>query len=154
MGAPDLELVRGWLRQPHVSRWWGDPDQSLAAVSDHPPADHALICLAGQPVGYVLWRRLSREEIAEAGLAGLPPDHVDVDILIGEPEAMGRGVGPCALLLVLARLGSIGVSSVGLGTSRANQRARRAFEKADFRLFREFEEGGRAMCYLIREPAS
>ena len=154
MRASDLELLRGWLHRPHVSQWWGDSNQSLAAVSDHPPADHALISLVGQPVGYVLWQRLSQAEIAEAGLAGLPLDHVDVDILIGEPEAMGRGVGPGALLLVLDRLGSVGVSSVGLGTDQANQRARRAFQKAGFRLFREFEECGRAMCYLIREPAS
>jgi aminoglycoside 6'-N-acetyltransferase len=147
----DLELIRGWVRRPHVTRWWGDPDQSYADVSQHPPADQALISLDGRPVGYVLWQRPSREELATAGLATLPPDHVDVDILIGEPELIGRGIGPSALLLLLDRLRSKGVSSVGLGTDIANQRARRAFEKAGFRFFNEFAEDGRAMCYLIRE---
>jgi len=120
-------------------------------VSHHPPSEQALISLDGRPVGYVLWQRPSREELATAGLGALPPDHVDVDILIGEPELIGRGIGPPALLLLLDRLRSGGVSSVGLGTDVANQRARRAFEKAGFRLFHEFEEDGRAMCYLIRE---
>ena len=151
VGPRDLERVRAWVCRPHVSRWWGDPDQSMIVVSRHPPSQHALISLDGEPVGYVLWQSPSQEELAEAGLHGLPPDHVDVDILIGEPEWVGRGVGPIALLLVVERLRSLGVSSVGLGTDATNQPARRAFEKAGFRLFHEFEEGGRTMCYLTRD---
>lgn len=147
----DLELVRGWLRRPHVARWWGDPDPSQAIVSNHPPSAQALITVDGGPVGYVLWQKLSREERAAAGLGALPSDHIDVDILIGEPELLGRGIGPPALRLVLDRLRSEGVPSAGLGTAMANQRARRAFAKAGFRLFRKFEEDGRAMCYMIRD---
>ncbi len=148
------ELLRGWLRRPTVSRWWGDPADSFAAVTRQPASDQALISVAGLPVGYLLWRRLDPAEVAEAGLADLPSDHMDLDILIGEPEWMGRGVGPMALQMILARLGAEGCSSVGVGTDLANARAVRAFEKAGFRQFRQFEENGRAICYLIREPAS
>ena len=155
VGAHDLERIGEWLRRPHVSRWWGHPDESIAVVSQHPVSEQALILLGGQPVGYLLWQRLSREELAAAGLSGLPPDHVDVDILIGEPALVGRGVGSTALQLVADRLRSEGVRSVGLGTDSANEPARRAFEKAGFKLIHEFEEEGRPMCYLVRdlEPA-
>jgi aminoglycoside 6'-N-acetyltransferase len=150
----DRDLLRGWLRRPHVSRWWGAADDSFAAVTRQPATDQAVISVGGRPVGYLLWRRLEPAEVAVAGLGDLPSDHVDVDILIGEPELMGQGIGPAALHLILGRLGAEGVSSVGVGTDLANQRARRAFEKAGFRLFRQFEENGRSMCYLIREPGS
>lgn len=148
------DLLRGWLRRPAVSRWWGDTDDSFAAVTRQPVTDQALISVAGRPVGYLLWRRLEPAEVAVAGLADLPSDHVDVDILIGEPEWMGRGVGPLALQLLLARLDGEGCSSVGVGTDMANTRAVRAFEKAGFRRYRQFEENGRAICYLIRRPAA
>lgn len=151
VGPRDWERVRGWLCRPHVMRWWGAPDQSMTAVSRHPLSQQALICLGGEPVGYVLWQRPSQEELAAAGLNHLPQDHVDVDILVGEPEWVGRGVGPNALLLVVDRLRLLGVSSVGLGTDTTNEPARRAFEKAGFRLTHEFEEGGRTMCYMTRE---
>ena len=154
MNSTGVELLHRWLGRPNVSRWWGDPGESLAAVTQHPAADQALISVAGRPVGYLLWQRLGRPAMAAAGLDGLPSDHVDVDILIGEPELMGRGIGPAALRLILDRLGAEGVSSVGVGTEQANRRARRAFEKAGFRLFRQFDEGGRAMCYLIRQPSA
>jgi RimJ/RimL family protein N-acetyltransferase len=105
-------------------------------------------------VGYVCWQRPRNEELVEAGLSDLPSDHVDVDIFLGEPETLGLGIGAAALRLVFDRLRSEGVSSVGLGTAADNQRARRAFEKAGFKLFREFEEEGRRMCYFTRGPGS
>lgn len=154
MDSAGLELLRRWLHRPTVSRWWGDPGESLAAAIRHPVEHHALISLAGRPVGYVLWQKPDPAVMAAAGLDGLPADHIDVDILIGEPDSMGRGIGPVALLLILDRLGAEGVSSVGVGTEVANERALRAFEKAGFRLFRHFEDEGRAACYLIREPAT
>ncbi|MGC1881083.1 MAG: GNAT family N-acetyltransferase, partial [Pseudolabrys sp.] len=29
MTADDLPLVRHWLAEPHVVRWWGNPDQQF-----------------------------------------------------------------------------------------------------------------------------
>jgi aminoglycoside 6'-N-acetyltransferase len=70
------------------------------------------------------------------------PDHlVDIDIMIGEPEALGRGVGPRALGLLLDRFrADPRVEWAGLGTSLANERAIRAFEKAGFQRFREIAD--------------
>ena len=141
-------LLRAWLRRAHVSPWWGDTKDALANVDGHPPDMHATIVVGGEPVGYVCWQGLSAEELAAAGLGALPPDHVDVDILIGEVELLGRGIGPRVLHMVIERLRSLGVSSVGLATAVDNRRARRGFEKAGFRPFGAFEEEGKRFVYM------
>jgi aminoglycoside 6'-N-acetyltransferase len=148
----DLALLRTWLHRPHVARWWGDPEEVLSYVGRHPTARHGLIEVDGEPVGYLCWQKLSAQELSTAGLGALPVDHVDIDILIGEDHYLGQGVGPQALLTVAERLRSTGVSSVGLAADLANRRARRAFEKAGFRLCHTFEEEGREICYFTGVP--
>jgi aminoglycoside 6'-N-acetyltransferase len=146
----DLSLVAAWVHRPHVAQWWGDPEQTLAAVQQHPLATEALINVNGRPVGFVCWQTPPREELEAAGLSDLPDDLVDIDILIGEPDALGQGIGPAALSHVLARLRAEGVRLVGLGTAVANRHALKAFEKAGFRPFRDFQEGGQDLRYLLQ----
>ena len=146
----DLALLAAWLHRPHVARWWGDPEQALAAVRQHPVATEALIEVDARPVGYLCWQRPQQEELATAGLSDLPGDLVDVDILIGEPDALGQGVGPEALSQLLARLRADGVQVVGLAAATTNLRALRAYEKAGFRPFRDFHEAGQDMRYLVQ----
>jgi aminoglycoside 6'-N-acetyltransferase len=145
-------LLRVWLGRAHVAPWWGDPEKALAHASEHASAMHAIIAVDGEPVGYVCWQSLSVEELSATGLGGLPTDHIDIDILIGEDVCLGRGIGPRVLLMVIERLWSSGISSVGVATEVGNQRARRAFEKAGFRPLGVFEDEGRRFCYLTRAP--
>ena len=146
----DLSMLAAWLRRPHVAQWWGDPEQALSAVRKHSVATGALIEADARPVGYLCWQTPSQEELAAAGLGDLPGDLVDVDIMIGEPDALGRGVGPEALSQLLTRLRADGVRVVGLAAAIANRRALKAYEKAGFRPFRDFEEAGQDMRYLVR----
>ncbi len=77
---------------------------------------------------------------------------MDIDLLIGEPELLGHGIGPRALALLLARLRAEGVGFAGLGTSTSNFAAIRAFEKAGFCLFRDFEDSEFGPCrYLLAQ---
>jgi len=140
---PELDFyrLRDWLHKPHVVRWWGNPQQELHIALERSPDTHAVIVADGAPVGYLCWQRPPRDELEAAGLTDLPEDLVDIDIMIGEPQVLGQGVGPRALGLVLARLrGDHLVSFAGVGTSVSNERAIRAFEKVGFRLFREFQD--------------
>lgn len=146
----DLSTLAAWLQRPHVARWWGDPDQALSAVREHSIATEALIELDAQPVGYLCWQRLSPGELSRAGLSDLPSDLIDVDILIGEPDALGRGVGPEALSQLLARLRADGVEVVGLAAATTNLRALKAYDKAGFRVFRDFRDAGQDMRYLVK----
>ncbi len=145
-----LGLVAGWLRQPDVARWWGDAAVALAEIRAHADGAQAIIEADGKPVGYLCWQTPSREELAAAGLAALPADLVDIDIMIGDAEWLGRGVGPEALAQLVARLQVEGVAMVGLGTATANRRALRAYEKAGFHPYCDFHEAGEDMRYFVR----
>jgi len=146
----DLPLLERWLRSPHVVRWWGTQDLHLTALAQRSRDTHAVITAAGRSVGYLCWQRPSPPELETAGLTDLPEDLVDIDILIGEPEFLGRGVGPRAMVLLLAKLRGEGVGFAGVGTSTSNRAAIRAFEKAGFRLFREFEDPESGPCkYMV-----
>ncbi len=150
--STDLPLLERWLRSPHVVRWWGTPDLHLTALAQRSTDTHAVITADGRPVGYLCWQRPSPSELEAAGLADLPEDLVDIDILIGEPEFLGRGVGPRALVVLLARLRGDGVEFAGLGTSLSNRRAIRAFEKAGFRVFRDFADPEFGPCKYLVAP--
>jgi aminoglycoside 6'-N-acetyltransferase len=147
------ECLRGWLLRPHVSRWWGDPRQAIEHAMQCSPDAHAVIVVDGTPVGYLCWQTPKPGELAEAGLTDLPEGLVDIDILIGRPEMLGQGVGTHALKLLLTRLHEeSSFSLAGLGTSVSNVRAIRAFEKAGFRLFREFQDPEWGPCrYMVAD---
>jgi aminoglycoside 6'-N-acetyltransferase len=144
--------MRRWLGRPHVSRWWGDPEAALDFIDDHASDLHAIICADGTAVGYICWQPIPAEEKVAAGLTGLPEQHIDIDLLIGEPDSLGRGIGSGALCLLVDRLVAQGVPSIGLAAAEDNSRALRAYEKAGFRPFAHFVEDGRKMCYLRRIP--
>lgn len=152
--ARHLVTVAAWLAQPHVSRWWGLPQEALADVGRHSAATAAMVEVDTQLVGYLCWQTPTSEELAAVGLDNLPPDLVDIDIVIGEPGMLGRGVGPAALCQLLGRLQVDGVRTAGLATAVANDSALRAFHKAGFRAFRDFSEAGQLFRYLIRELAA
>lgn len=150
-----LQRFRRWLRQPYVARWWGDPGELLDVPLGRSKETHAVIVADGAPVGYLCWQVPPRDELEAAGLTDLPEDLVDIDIMIGEPEATGHGVGPRALELLLARLRTDpSVSWAGLATSVKNERAIRAFEKVGFRLFRVFQDPEAGPCrYMVASVA-
>lgn len=146
----DLPVLAELLRHAHVIRWWGDPDEALAGIREHPAATEALIEVDSVPVGFVCWQTLSPDELAAAGLSDLPADLIDVDIMIGDPGLLGRGVGPAALALLLARLRADRVGMAGIATAVTNTRALRAFEKAGFRPYRDFHHAGKEWRYLAQ----
>lgn len=147
-------ILKGWLNQPHVVRWWGAPEDTLSELRNHPEGAQAIIRLEGEPVGYLCWQSPTPSELTDAGLTHLPSDLIDVDIMIGEPDALGQGVGPEALQLLFSRLGGNGVSTVGVATAKANQRALSAFNKVGLCWFQDFFEDGEAYCYLTKRLTS
>lgn len=149
--ARDRALVAGWLAQPDVRRWWGDAAATLAELTDRPPGTAALVVWAGRPVGVLAWQVPTRAELAAAGLDDLPPDLVDVDVMIGAPDARGRGVAPAALRLWCAQRSAEGVRLVGLAAATANGPALAAYAKAGFAPYRDFVENGEGYRYLTRD---
>lgn len=149
--ARHAKVIDRWLRRPHVTRWWGPAGRHTGTLGQRSTDTHALITADRKPVGYMCWQKLSRAELEAAALTGLPEDLVDIDILIGEPDYLGCGVGPEALAVLLAKLHGEGVRWAGLATSTSNLRAIRAFEKAGFTLFKVFEDPDGTYRYMVAQ---
>jgi aminoglycoside 6'-N-acetyltransferase len=144
----DLSVVREWLGREHVRRWWRDPvevdiAEIVEALEGREPTDYYAILLDNRPIGLIQTYRvadyLAWEEIIRAG-----PGAVGLDLLIGEVDAVGRGLGP----LVLAEFARTiafadpGATALVATVEEENRRSWRAFEKAGFRHLRDVEEDG------------
>jgi aminoglycoside 6'-N-acetyltransferase len=110
--STEVTLLRHWLAVPHVASWFRDPEDHVAWAANPPPnGERALITVGGRAVGYIRWQTVSREVLDSVGLHEIPAGSVDIDILIGEPEFVGRGIGPRAILMGKMRYGSSSQSS-------------------------------------------
>lgn len=139
----DLPLIERWLQADHVRAVWGDPAANLRLLRQ-PPASgswRALVEADGREVGIVLWQHPTRAELDIAGLADIPTSVVDIDILIGELDALGRGLGSGAIRLVAERaLSEPAVPFVMACARLDNLASQRAFAKAGFRKDRTFDD--------------
>jgi aminoglycoside 6'-N-acetyltransferase len=142
-----LSLLREWLDRPHVRLWWRDPAESLGHAEDSlaggDPTSYYLIVVDDRPVGLIETYLVSDNPEWE-GVVGPGEGLAGVDLLIGEKDAIGRGLGPRVLAqfareVVLARPETQAVVAT---VEEANRRSWRAFEKAGFRHVRDVEEDG------------
>lgn len=142
MTARHLPIMAGWLRQPHVREWWGDPDEELQKVRDmiegRDTTRPFAILFDGETVGYIqVWYtddwRDPETLAAEPWVALLPKGVVGVDLTIGVAELVSRGVGSAALSRFVAMLRAEGCETIIIDPDPANARAVRAYEKAGFR---------------------
>lgn len=141
--ADDLPLVERWLHADHVRRAWGDPDANLRLLRAPPPEGHwrGVIEADGVAVGLVLWQHPTREELDVAGLTDIPASVIDIDIMVGERDALGRGHGAAAIRLVTeVALADPAVPFVMACARLDNLASRRAFASAGFREDREFDD--------------
>jgi len=70
--------------------------------------------------------------------------------MIGEPNALGLGVGPGALRLLFERPHDREVRLVGLATAFANKRAMTEYAKVGLQPFRDFVELGEQYRYFTK----
>jgi aminoglycoside 6'-N-acetyltransferase len=144
MADADDEYARiaAWRNRPHVREWW-DPDQppmtTEAAVAEY-RADvlgrtatrAAIIEASGTPVGFIQyypWAAYA-DSLAELGIT-VPDGAWGLDVFIGEPQWVGRGIGSRAVRLLCDHLlRDRGASAIAFGVAADNARARRAYEKA------------------------
>ena len=139
----DYSLVARWRAEPHVAEWWDTDDAGGAALTERyrprtevsSPTVAGIITLEGRPVGYLQFYPWDDhpDEMATMGLAA-DENTFGLDILIGEPDLIDRGVGSAAVALLCRYLfDERGAAAVALTTAEANLRAQRAYEKAGMR---------------------
>jgi aminoglycoside 6'-N-acetyltransferase len=144
----DLPQVEAWLRTEHVAEWWRDPleiaaEKRQAALEGRRDVEHYVILEDERPVGMIQTYRVG--DYPEWGeLVGAEPEAAGVDLFVGEPDAVGRGLGPeilreFARAVVFARPETTAAVAT---VEEANTRSWRAFERAGFTHVRDVEEDG------------
>nr|WP_242625454.1 GNAT family N-acetyltransferase [Protofrankia symbiont of Coriaria myrtifolia] len=145
LDEPDFALLRGWLEQPHVARWWNHETTSEAVHRDFGPAargeepsEDFLALLDDRPVGLVQRCRLAdypeyRDDLAP--IVDVPAGAMSIDYLIGEPAQTGHGLGTRMIASMVARTWSDHpeATCVVVPVVAANRVSWRALEKAGLR---------------------
>lgn len=164
----DHELVVRWRNEPHVAEWWSTDDDPTPTTFDRvvekygPRAEDGswvtgcIITVGDRPIGYMQFYPWSGAA-AEAREMGIPDvdGSYGLDIFIGDPDMVGRGVGSRAVALLARHLfDSHDATSVALLTPVENVRAHRAYEKAGFRKVKQTLDsdvvaGERRMSWLM-----
>ncbi|GAA3019853.1 hypothetical protein Sfulv_57330 [Streptomyces fulvorobeus] len=145
MGEADFPLLREWLRQPHVARWWYHDTSTEAVARDFGPAargeepsEDLLVMLDGTPVALVQRCRFAdypdyRDELADQ--VELPATAVTIDYLLGDPARVGQGLGPRIIRSVVEATWADhpDASAVVVPVHAGNRASWRALEKAGLR---------------------
>jgi aminoglycoside 6'-N-acetyltransferase len=142
MATDDLPRLRTWLAQPHVAEWWDTPGDAAAAFEaadgERIGRAHAvapwIVELGGSAIGFVQWYRVADEAAWFPGV-DIPTDTVALDVAIGEPDHLDRGVGRRVVLEFVhhvLRSMAPGSSEVWVDPNPRNERAVRAFRAVGF----------------------
>lgn len=164
--SDDYNLFVRWRNAPHVAAWWNTDDDPVPMTLHHAMAEYGphtdawvhrcFITVGGRPIGYLQFYPWSSEpdEALDMGIPD-PATSFGLDIFIGEPGMVGRGLGARAVALVSRYLfDAEGASNVALLTPVGNDRAHRAYEKAGFHKVRQTLDtdvvgGERRMSWLM-----
>ncbi len=99
MSSGDLARVEGWLREPHVARWYmagstieEEVEDLRLAIAGDEPTQVLVVLERGQAIGWCQWY-FCRDYPEHAEGVGAEPEDVGIDYAIGDPTRTGHGVG-------------------------------------------------------------
>lgn len=155
----DLPLLGRWLREPHVSRWFGERAQSEVDeeyggyIDGAEPIYPFIVVYQGRDIGMMNWERFA--DFAElAALYGVSdPDATNCDVLIGERELSHRGLGPAMIRAFLENVvfADPRTTSSIIDPHTENAAAIRAYEKAGYRFLRVAPDDGEGKAVYLME---
>lgn len=147
----DLPMIAGWLAEPHVAEWWGDPDKEITEIREHIDSisvEPLIVELDGQPIAYLQSYDPHMED--DHPYADQPFGTLGIDLSIGRPELVGVGHGSAIVRQFVEQLFEEGVPRVIIDPHPENARAIRAYEKAGFRAIgRRQSEYGDAVLMAV-----
>jgi len=158
MKADDLPLFADWLAQPHWREWWGDPQTEIGYIRDMlaglDTTRPYIFLIDGHPGGYIqMWfiadQQASGFAHAYPWLMDLPSGGIGVDLSIGDPALLSRGIGSAVLGAFTRELDRRGFGPIIIDPDPANSRAVKAYRKAGFRPVPRLE--GRTGDFLIMQ---
>jgi len=146
--SDDLDLLARWFATPEVYRWWGKrplPRDEVAARyigRRCPQVESFIVELHEEPIGYIQYHL---EGPGEAGL--------DMVLI---PAARDQGLGPTAARMLVEHLvRDRGRHDITVDPAPDDARAIRAWEKAGFRVERQWNDHAEGPALLMRlaDPA-
>lgn len=152
MTGADLPLVLHWLKQAHVRKWWGDPEEQYQLVSgdlEEPAMDQFIVSAEGGDFAYIQSYDLTAWN---SGFGAHPAGTRGIDQFIGEPDMVDRGHGSAFIRAFSERLLTDGAPRVVTDPDPANARAIRAYEKAGFEKIRLVDTPDGIALLMIRNP--
>jgi aminoglycoside 6'-N-acetyltransferase len=151
MQAADLQLVRRWLAAPQVARWWGDPDEQYALVSEdlrHPSMAQFIVASDDRPFAYL--QCYDPTAWPNNGFGAQPDGARGIDQFIGEPDMIDCGHGSALIRDFTDGLLAAGTPRVVTDPDPENARAIRSYEKAGFHKARLVETPDGAALLMVR----
>lgn len=140
----DVPLLRRWLTTEHVHRWW-DPEvewteaavgaEYAQSIAGQEPTVCFVVTHGGADVGFVQTYRWA-DYPDHARRLGVDDEAAGLDLFIGEPGFVHRGLGPHILRRFLRQIvfaGSPPPVACWIDPDPANAAAIRAYEKVGFR---------------------
>jgi aminoglycoside 6'-N-acetyltransferase len=158
LGRDDLPLVHAWLSREHVASWWGGAPtfaeveaEYLPGIAGSEPVELFAILGDGAPIGVIQTYRVA--DHPEAWPFDVGPGAAGVDLYIGEPELIGRGLGPDVLRRFVAEVvfADPETTACVADPDVGNRASIRAFEKAGFTTVGTMEVDGKVERVLRLE---
>ena len=143
MARADLPQLRRWLAEPHVAEWWTSAEETEEAVEAieagervgraH-PVQPWIVEVGGTPIGFLQWYRVEDEADWFPDLE-IPPGTVALDVAIGDPSRIGRGLGRRVVLEFchhVLRSAAPDSTEVWIDPDPRNERAVRCYRSVGF----------------------
>ncbi|MGH6860198.1 MAG: GNAT family N-acetyltransferase [Phyllobacterium sp.] len=132
-----LNMISGWLAEPHVAQWWTEePEKELSDIAGHIDSvsvEPFIILLADTPIGYLQTYDPHLED--DHPYQDQPGGTLGMDLMIGEPDLIGKGHGPRLIDEFVSLLFEEGVPRIVVDPDPANTRAIKSYRKGGFVAF-------------------
>lgn len=141
----DMPLLRRWLSTADAQAWWGEPGEEIRLIFEGEASGESsghIVHGSQGPFAHVQsWPCGGQPDEAileEPWVADQSPETLGVDITIGEPDLLGKGLGSAAVAAFCAKLFAKRARRLVIDPDASNLRAVRACEKAGYCLFDQF----------------
>ncbi len=129
----DLPLLSRWRAAPHVIEWWGAPElEDERDKLGDARIEMSIVEADGRAFAFA--QDYDVHGWTPHPFSHLPPGSRGIDQYIGDADMLDRGHGSAFVRAHVDRLFAAGAPAVGTDPHPDNLRARRAFEKAGFRV--------------------
>jgi aminoglycoside 6'-N-acetyltransferase len=160
LAKSDLPRLHTWLNAPHARRWFGEGRSFESVLEEYVPYIEGTVAIrallvshAGRPIGMISWECFGDWPDFMRTYAVDDPHAVNCDVVIGEPDAVHRGLGAPMLRRFLREIvfSDPRYTTCIIDPRPDNASAIRAYEKAGFRHVRTVTDDGEGHPVYLME---